>query len=90
MSNRLSYTLVRCHAGKDDAFLVSAGGAATGMILKCSITSPDAVTAFPTHQGKVTAMTLSQEGRYLVQGFHDGTVRARHNAAGPSSLQGKL
>lgn len=85
-----AYISVFSHAGNNDAFLVSAGGAATGMILKCFITSPDAVEAFPTHQGKVTAMASSQEGKFLVQGFHDGAVRAMHNEAGPSSVQGTL
>ena len=34
-------------------------------------------------------MALSQEGHYLLQGFHDGTVRAMHNEAGPSSTLGE-
>ena len=77
-------------AESNEAFLVSAGGAATGMTLKCVMADPQAVTAYPTHQAKVTAMRLSQESRYLVQGFGDGVVRAMQCASSSHDMLGNL
>ena len=69
---------------------MSAGGAATGMTLKCVMADPQAVTAYPSHHAKVTAMRLSQESRYLVQGFGDGVVRAMQSASSSHDTPGSL
>lgn len=68
---------------------MSAGGAATGMTLKCIMDIPEAVGAYPTHQAKLTAMHSSQEGRFLVQGFTDGIVRVMQSPSGSSNTLGE-
>ena len=88
--------LLVCHATPACALQMSLvlswcqlGVAATGMTLKCTMGDAQAVQAFPTHQAMLTAMSFSQEGCYLVQGFSDGVVRTLQNASGSTCTLGR-
>ena len=69
---------------------MTAGGAAQGLVLRCSMEVEGALTAYPTHQAGVTAIGVSQGGRLLLQGFNDGMIRVSEAGLDSSSITGRL
>lgn len=75
------------YAGEGE-FLVTAGGAAQGLVLRCSMEVEGALTAHPTHQAGVTAIGVSQGGRLLMQGFRNGVIRVSETGPNIDSITG--
>ena len=73
-------------AGEEEGFLVTAGGAAQGLVLRCSMEVEGALASYPTHKAGVTAMGSNQGGRLLVQGYSNGMVRVSEAELGSSSI----
>ena len=73
----------------EQGFLVTAGGAAQGLVLKCSMEVEGALTAHPTHQAGVRALGVSQGGRLLMQGFSNGMIRVSEAGMDSSSITGR-
>lgn len=72
----------------EEGFWVTAGGAAEGQVLRCSMEGEGAVSAHPTHQAGVTALGVSQGGRLLMQGFSNGMVRVSEAGDDISNITG--
>lgn len=75
------------YAGEGE-FLVTAGGAAQGLVLTCSMGVKGALKAHPTHQSGVTAIGVSQGGRLLMQGFRNGVIRLSETGTDSNSITG--
>lgn len=67
---------------------MTAGGAAQGLVLTCSMEVEGALTAHPTHQAGVSAMGVSQGGRLLMQGFRNGMIRVSETGPSSNSITG--
>ena len=76
------------HAGEEE-FLVTTGGAAQGLVLRCSLEAEGALAAYPTHKAGVTAVGLSQGGRLLVQGYSNGMLRVCEADLSSSQITGE-
>ena len=73
----------------EQGFLVTAGGAAQGLVLKCSMEVEGALTAHPTHQAGVMTLGVSQGGRLLMQGFSNGMIRVSEAGLDSTSIIGR-
>lgn len=78
-----------CHVSVGtDEFLVTAGGAAHGLVLRCSMEVEGALAAIPSHKAGVTAMGVSHGGHLLLQGFSNGVLRVSEAEPGKNSITG--
>lgn len=73
----------------EEGFLVTAGGAAEGRVLKRSMAVQGAISAHSTHKAGVTALGVSQGGRLLMQGFSNGMIRVSETGDDTSSVTGR-